>query len=95
MQMRRSLVVLTVASIVAIAALTLVSVGLSHAQAMRENVGFMGSSMHRMGQNDQTDCDESVSTHMNATQRMHGNMYDECDDMHDRMNMTRHMGDMR
>lgn len=93
--MRRSIVVPVVASIVAIIAVALVSVGLSHPQAMMENVGSVGSPMHRVGQNGQADCDGGMQTHVNATQHMPEDMHDACDDMHDRMeNMTSHMGDM-
>lgn len=35
-----------------------------------------------------------MSTYMNGTQRMLGNMYDECEEMHDSMNVTEHMKGM-
>lgn len=93
--MRRSIAIPIAASMLAIAAAALVSVGLSHPQTMIENVGSMRSSMHGMGKNDQTECDGDMSTHMNATQHMPEDMHDGCDDVHDRMeNMTSHMRDM-
>ena len=87
MQMTRRVVVFVLASIAVIATLALVSVGLSHAQAMRENASFMGSTGEHMSQDDHGTFDENMSTHMNAT----GNMLDECGDMHDDMNMAGHM----
>jgi len=87
MQMTRRVVVFVLASIAVIATIALVSVGLSHAQAMRENASFMGSTGEHMSQDNHGTCDENMSTHMNAT----GNMLDECGDMHDDMNMAGHM----
>jgi hypothetical protein len=92
--MRRSFVVLLLASMAAIVTLALVSAGLSHAQTMRENATFMGSE-HRMSQNNHADCAENMSNHMNVTKYMHGNVYGECEEMHDSMNMTEHMRSMR
>ena len=86
--MRESLIVLIIALMVTVAILALVSVGLSHAQAIRENAGFMGSMGHHMGQDNHMDYDENTSTHMNVTQHMQGDMYTECVEMHNRMNMT-------
>jgi hypothetical protein len=70
--MRRSLAVLTLVSMATIATLALVSAGLSHVQAMRENAGFMGSMGHHMGQDNHMGYDENTSTHMNVTQHMQG-----------------------
>jgi len=92
--MRRSLAVLILVSMATIATLALVSAGLSHVQAMRENAGFMGSMWHQMGQDNHMDYDENSSTHMNVTQHMQGDMYTECAEMHNRMNMTDHMSHM-
>lgn len=89
--MRRSLAVLILVSMATIATLALISAGLSHVQAMRENAGFMGS----MGQDNHMGYDENSSTHMNVTQHMQGDMYTECAEMHNRMNMTDHMSHMR
>jgi hypothetical protein len=89
--MSRSLIVLILASMVTVAASAMVSVGLSHAQAMRENAGFMGSMGHHMGQDNHMDCDESMLTHMNVTQYMQGDIHSGCDEMHDHMNMTEYM----
>jgi len=92
--MSRSLIVLIIASMVTVAASAMVSVGLSHSQAMRENTGFMGSMGHHMGQDNHMDYDENTSTHMNVTQHMQGDMYTECAEMHNRMNMTDHTSHM-
>jgi hypothetical protein len=78
------------ASIAVIATIALVSIGLSHAQAMKENVSFMGSAVGHMSQDNHGACDGNMSTHMNAT----GNMLDEYGDVHDGMNMAGHMMDM-
>ena len=92
--MRRSLAVLTLVSMATIATLTLVSASLSHVQAMRVNGSIMGSAMHHMNQDNHTGGDENMSTYMNGTQRMPGNMYDECEEIHDSMNVTEHMKGM-
>jgi hypothetical protein len=92
--MRRSLAVLILVSMATIATLALISAGLSHVQAMRENAGFMGSMGHHMGQDNHMGYDENTSTHMNVTQHMQGDMYTECSEMHNRMNMTDHMSHM-
>lgn len=89
--MRRSLVVLILISLATIATLALVSTGSGHAQTMRENATFMGSAGHHMSHDDHMDCDENMPIHMNVTQHVYGNMYDTCEEAHDRMNMTEHM----
>jgi hypothetical protein len=91
MQMTRRIMVFVLASIAVIATIALVSVGLNHAQAMRENSSFMGSTGGHMSQDNHQTCDENMSTHMNATGNMPGNMLDECGDVHDDMNMAGHM----
>ena len=85
--------ILMLVSMVAIAALALVSFELSHAQTEGENVGFMESSRHHMYQDDWTDYDGNLA-HMNETQHIQGNMYNKCEDMHESANMTRHMENM-
>ena len=92
--MRRSLVVFVLASMATIAVLALVSVGLSHAQAMRENATFMGSAGHHMSHDNHMDCDENTPFHMNVTQHAHGNICGTCEKAHDPMNMTEHMNGM-
>ncbi len=92
--MRRSLVVMMLATMATIAVIALVSVGLSHAQAMRENATFMGSAGHHMRHDNHRDCDENMPNHMNVTNYMHGNVYDECEEMHGSMNMAEHMRGM-
>lgn len=47
-----------------------------------------------MSQDNHEICDETMPNHMNVTEYMHGNAYDECKEMHDRMNMTEHMRSM-
>ena len=91
MQMTRRVMVFVLASIAVIATIALVSVGLSHAQAMRENASFMGSTGEHMSQDNHGTCDENMSTHMNATGNIPGNMFDECGDVHDGMDMAGHM----
>jgi len=91
MQMTRRVTVFVLASIAVIATIALVSVGLSHAQAMRDHASFMGSTGGHMSQHDHGSCDEDMSTHMNATGNMPENMLDECGDMHEGMNMAGHM----
>lgn len=86
--------VLTVVSVVAIVALTLVSVGLSHAQTMRENATFIGSAGHHTSYDNHMDCDENMPIHMNVTQHVHGIMYGACEKAHDRMNITEHVNGM-
>ena len=93
--MRRSLAVLILVSMATIATLALISAGLSRVQAMRENTGFMGSMGHPMEQDNHRPFDESSSTPMNVTQHMQGDMYTECAEVHNRMNMTDHMSHMR
>lgn len=83
--------VFVLASIAVIATVALVVIGLSHAQAMKENASFMGSTGGHMSQHDHGSCDEDMSTRMNATGNIPGNMPDECEDLHDRMNMAGHM----
>jgi hypothetical protein len=90
MQMSKPVMALILASIAMVATLALVGIGLSHAQAMRENASFMGSAGGHMSQHDHGSCDEDTSAHMNAT----GNMLDECGDVHDGMNMAGHMMSM-
>lgn len=85
--MTRRVVVFVLVSIAVIATVALVSIGLSHAQAMRENTSFTGSTGGHMSQDDHGTCDGNISTHMNAT----GNMLDGCGDVHDGMNMAGHM----
>ena len=92
--MRRSLAVLILVSMATIATLALISAGLSRVQAMRESAGLMGSMGHHMGQDNHMGYDENSSTHMNVTQHMQGDMYTECSEMHNRMNMTDHMSHM-
>ena len=87
MQMTKRVLVLVLALIAVIATLALVGVGLSHVQAMRGNAGFIGSTGGRMSPYSHEDCDENMSTHMNAT----GNMRDKCGDVPDDMNMAGHM----
>jgi hypothetical protein len=89
--MKKSLVVLMVVSIVAIAVLALVSIGLSYGQAMKEKTAIAGLGRNHMGQYNHMDTDENMSTHMNATQHMHEDMYDTCEGLHDRMSMRQHM----
>jgi len=94
MQMTRRVVVFVLASIAVIATVALVSLGLSHAQAMMDNVSFMGSTGGHMSQDDHGTCDENMSTHMNDTKHMGGNTYSAHEDMHNQLNMTEHMQDM-
>jgi hypothetical protein len=95
MQMTRRVMVFVLASIAVIATTTLVSVGLIHAQAMRENASFMGSTGGHMSQDNHETCDENMSTHMNAAGNMPRNMLDECGDVHDGINMAGHMMGMQ
>lgn len=85
--MRRMFVVLLLASMAVIATLALVSAGLSLAQAMRENAGFMGSAGGHMSSYGHEDCEENMSTHMNATRNMRG----KCGDVHNDMGTAGHM----
>ena len=94
MQMTRRVMVFVLASIAVIATIALVSVGLSHAQAMRENASFMRSAGGRMSQDDHRTCDENMSSHINVTKHMGGNTYSAHEDMHNQLNMTEHMQDM-
>ncbi len=92
--MRKSLIALIVALMVTVAVLALVSVGVSHTQAIMINAGFMGSMGHHMGQDNHMDYDENTLSHMNVTQHMQGDMYNECAEIHSRMNMTDHASHM-
>ncbi len=92
--MRRSLVVMVLATMATIAVIALLSVGLSQAQTMRENATFMGSAGHHMSQNNHADCAKNMPNHMNVTKHMRGSVYDECEEMHDNMDMTEHMRSM-
>lgn len=87
MQMTRRIMVSVLASIAVIATIALVSVGIIHAQTMRENASFMWSAGGHMSQDNHGTYNGNMSTHMNAT----GNMLDECGDVHDGMNMAGHM----
>ncbi|MCJ7423749.1 hypothetical protein MUP01_05715 [Candidatus Bathyarchaeota archaeon] len=89
--MTKRVMVLIVASIAVVATLALVSVGLSHGQAMMENVGFMWSTGGHMSQDNHGNCEENMSTHMNTKQHMSENMFDECEDVQGSMNMTGHI----
>ncbi len=91
MRMARRVMVFVLASIAVIATMALLSVGIIHAQAMRENASFMGSAEGHMSQNNHGTCDGNMSTQMNATGNMPGNMLDECGDLHDGTNMAGHM----
>jgi hypothetical protein len=82
------------ASIAVIATIALVSVGLSHAQAMMDNASFMGSTGGYMSQDNHGGCDENMSSHMNVTKHMGENTYSTHEDMHNQLNMTEHMQDM-
>ena len=94
MQMTRRIMVFGLASIAVIATIALVSVGLSHAQTMRENASFMMSAGGYMNQDNHGTCDENMSSHMNITNHMGGNTYSAHEDMHNQLNMTEHMQDM-
>jgi hypothetical protein len=89
--MKRSLVVLMLVSVVAIAVLGLVGIGLSYGQAMKEKTAIIGLGRNHMSQYSHMDTDENVPTHMNVTQHMHEDMYDACKGLHDRMSMRQHM----
>ena len=89
--MTRRVIVFVLASVAVIAAMALVGSGLSHAQAMMENASFMGSAGGHMSQLDHGNCDEDMSTHMNATGNIPRNMFDECGDVHDGTDMAGHM----
>jgi len=89
--MSKPVMTLILASIAMVATIALVGLGLSHAQAMRDNASFMGSTGGHMSQHDHGSCDEDMSTHMNATGNIPGNMFDECGDGHDGMDMAGHM----
>ena len=95
MQMSKPVMTLILASIAMVATLALVGIGLSHAQAMKENASFMGPTGGHMSQHDHGSCDEDMSTHRNATGNMPGNMLGECGDVHDGMDMAGHMMGMR
>lgn len=69
--MRRSLVVLILVSMTAIAALTLVSFGLSYAQAMKQEATFMNPTGNHMSQYNHN-CGEDMSNHMNMREHMRG-----------------------
>lgn len=90
----------TVASIVTIAAFALaltVSIGLGHAQTMRETASLSGMGNHHMNYANSTRCDDNMSTHMNAAQHMGGSPYsghEGMHGMHNQLNMTEHMQDM-
>ena len=92
--MRKSVIILIVASIVTIAALASVSFGLSHVQAMKETASFLGMADHYMSQGNSTGCDDNMSSYMNVTKHMGGNTYSAHEDMHNQLNMTEHMQDM-
>ena len=92
--MRKSIIILIVASIVTIAALASVSFGLSHVQVMKETTSFSGMADHHMSQGNSTECDDNISSHMNMTKHMDGNTYSGHEDMHNQLNMTEHMQDM-
>lgn len=94
MQMSKPVMVLILASIAMVATLALVSIGLSHAQTMRENAVSMGSTGGHMSQDDRRTFDENMSTHMNANMHMGGNTYSMHEDMHNQLNMTEHMQDI-
>ena len=94
MQMTRRIMVFGLASIAVIATIALVSVGLSHAQVMRENASFMGFTGGHMSQDNHETCDENMSSHMNVTKHMGGNTYSAHEDKHGQLNMTEHIQDM-
>lgn len=100
MYMSRSgnvLKLVTVASIVTIAAFALVltvSIGLGHAQAMRETANFSGMGNYHMNNSNSTHCDDNISLRMNVTQHMGGSTYSGHEGMHNQLNMTEHMQDM-
>jgi hypothetical protein len=89
--MTRRVMVFVLVSIAVIAIIAMVSFGLSHAQTMMENASFMGVIGGHMSQHDHGSCGEDMSTHMNATGNMPGNMLDECGDVHDGMDTAGHM----
>ena len=89
--MTRRILVFVLASIAVIAIIALVSVGLNHVQAMRENASFIGFTGGHMSQDNHGTCDGNMLTHMNTTRNMPGNMLDECGDVHDDMNIAGHM----
>ncbi len=92
--MRKSVVILIVASIVTITALASVSFGLSHVQAMKETASFSGIVDHHMSQGNSAEYDDNMFSHMSVTQHMGGNTYSEHEGMHNQLNMTEHMQDM-
>ena len=94
MQMRKSVIVLIITSIVTVAALASVSFGLSHVQVMKETASFSGMANHHVNQDNNTECDEDMSAHMNMTEHMDGNMHQRHEDMHNQLNVTEHMQDM-
>jgi hypothetical protein len=94
MQMSKPVMTLILASIAMVATLALVGLGLSHAQAMRENAVSMGSTGGHMSQDDRRTYDENMSSPMNVNKHMGGNTYSAHEDMHNQLNMTEHMQDM-
>lgn len=93
--MRKSLIVLIVAVITAIAALASVSFGLSHALAVMETVSFPGMANNHMNRRNSAACDYNVTSHMNETEHMGENICSEHEDMHNQLNMTENMQSMR
>jgi hypothetical protein len=94
MQMSKPVMALILVSIAMVATLALVGIGLSHAQAMRENASFMWSAGGRMSQDNDGTCDENMPSPMNANKHMGGNTYSAHEDMHNQLNMTEHMQNM-
>lgn len=88
MYMRKSVIVLIVASIVTIAALASVSFGLNHVQAMMESGSFSGMEDHHMNYSNSAHCDGNMTSHMD------GSTYSGHMDMHNQTNMTEYMQHM-
>lgn len=92
--MRKSIIILIVASIVMIVALASVSFGFRYVQAMKESVSFSGMADHHMNRGNSTKYDDNVFSHMNVTEHIGGNTYTGHENMHNQLNMTEHMQDM-
>jgi len=89
--MRKSIIILIVASIVMIVALASVSFGFRYVQAMKESVSFSGMADHHMDRGNSTKYDDNMFSHMNGTAHMGGNAYIWHENMHSQLNMTEHM----
>jgi hypothetical protein len=82
--MRKAVMVLILASIALTATLVLVSTGLGYAQVIIENAA------RALNQGNHMNLDWNGATHMNAMRHTFGSIPDECQDMHDQLNITDH-----